>query len=102
MHEISDLPVDGRADNAAVYVSERRNPVISSRIVILSQRVPRLVACVRRAALIVGENIVEKLSTIGIRALIVQYASCRGRIALVARKSCTHCERQYPVKKCSY
>ncbi len=47
MHEISVLPVVGRADNAVVNVSERHNPIISSRIVILSQRVPRLVACVR-------------------------------------------------------
>ncbi len=31
----------------SVDVSERRNPVIFSRIVILSQRVPRLAACVR-------------------------------------------------------
>jgi hypothetical protein len=44
MHVLSVRPVLVRVDNAAVDVSERRNPEISSRIVILAQRVPRVVA----------------------------------------------------------
>ncbi len=48
IHEITVLPVVGRADNAAVDVFERQNPVISSRIKKRHglQSVPRLVACV--------------------------------------------------------
>ena len=44
MHVLSVQPVLVRVDNAAVDVSERRNPEISSRIVRLAQRVPRVVA----------------------------------------------------------
>ncbi len=39
MHVLSVRPVLVRVDNAAVDLSERRNPEISSRIVILAQRV---------------------------------------------------------------
>ncbi len=46
IHEITVLPVVGRAENAAVDVFERQKPVISSRVKKRSQSVPRLVACV--------------------------------------------------------
>jgi hypothetical protein len=44
-----------------------------------------------RTVLIVSDNIVRNLSTMGIQALITQYALCSGRVAFVARKQCrTH------------
>ena len=46
MHVLSVRPVLvlARVDNAAVDVSDRRNPETSSRIMILAHRVPRVVA----------------------------------------------------------
>ena len=46
MHVLSVRPVLARVDNAAVDVSDRRNPETSSRIVILAHRVPRVFDCV--------------------------------------------------------
>ena len=43
---LSVRPVLARVDNAAVDVSDRRNPETSSRIVILAHRVPRVFDCV--------------------------------------------------------
>ena len=44
MHVLSVRPVLARVGNAAVDVSDRRNPEISSRIMIFAHRVPRVVA----------------------------------------------------------
>jgi virulence-associated protein VapD len=44
IHVLSVQPVLQRVESAAVDVSDRRNPVTSSRIVILAHRVPFLVA----------------------------------------------------------
>ena len=41
---LSVRPVLARVDNAAVDVSDRRNPETSSRIMIFAHRVPRVVA----------------------------------------------------------
>ncbi len=48
MHVHSVRQVLVRVDKAAVDEYERRNPEISSRIVILAQRVPRVVALLWR------------------------------------------------------
>ncbi len=46
MHAQCPTSACGRVDNAAVDVSDRRNPETSSRIVILAHRVPRVFDCV--------------------------------------------------------
>ena len=89
-----------RVDNAAVDVSERRNPKTSSCIRILAQRVPCTVTWLRCwDSLRVSEFILKKFAAIRSRASIAKNAWCGLRIEF-ARKSCTHCERQGWIDYC--